>query len=422
MLLKMILILEILSMLGCIHCIYGRKIELDINAIVLFLVLLIILEAANYFPLGNLLSLIIYIPIFAYCKRVFKETIAQTFINLVLFTVILTAIEFSCMLVIKIVIPEKIVMRNLVGNVIILGICIWGLPLLKIDRLKGLYKRGRLVKALLGFIFIIILILLLQGKLWGKVATEFFVFSIPVILILLFILGKWNVAQNTVEYMEKERDTANQMQKEYENLILSVRLRQHEFKNHIAAIFSTHYTYKTYEKLVQAQDEYCNKLIQENKYNNLLQLGNSVLVGFLYGKFQELEDDGITIEYEINVQVKKYSVPVYYLIEMWGILLDNAVEAVKDIYEKKIINISVTEAESKYVFSIRNRSVYRTYEEIESWFQMGISSKGLDRGLGLYHVRCLSQEWNCSICCRNIEIDKNNWIEFILEIGKADSD
>lgn len=86
-------------------------------------------------------------------------------------------------------------------------------------------------------------------------------------------------------------------------------MRQHEFKNHIAAIFSTHYTYKTYEKLVQAQEEYCKKILDENKYNSLLLLGDKILAGYLYGKFQEAEDDGIEIDYKVASKIEKTQVP-----------------------------------------------------------------------------------------------------------------
>ena len=72
------------------------------------------------------------------------------------------------------------------------------------------------------------------------------------------------------------------MQQPYEELIKTIRLRQHEYKNHLAAILATHYTYKSYDKLVKAQAKYCDRLVQENKFTSLLILGDVVLVGFLH--------------------------------------------------------------------------------------------------------------------------------------------
>ena len=211
------------------------------------------------------------------------------------------------------------------------------------------------------------------------------------------------------------------MQDNYDRLLANVRLRQHEYKNHLAAIVSTHYTYKTYEKLVQAQDEYCNKMQQENRYNSLLFVGDKVLAGFLYGKFQEMESDGIIIEYQIYTEVQKYSVPTYYLVEMLGVILDNAAEAIINMAEGKMIKFTVQEAQEKIIFTIRNRCKELSYAEIERMFEMGTSSKGQGRGLGLYHVKVLCQEWNCGIHCKCVEIGQDNWIEIGLSINKADS-
>ena len=58
--------------------------------------------------------------------------------------------------------------------------------------------------------------------------------------------------------------------------------------------------------------------------------------------------------------------------------------------------------------------------EMEKWFQMGNSTKGEGRGIGLFHVKKLCEELGCEICCRDVEIEGENWIEFALKIGKAD--
>lgn len=172
--------------------------------------------------------------------------------------------------------------------------------------------------------------------------------------------------------------------------------------------------------MVNAQTEYCNKLQQENKYNNLLLIENNIMAGFLYGKFQEIDEDGIMIDYSIKASLKKLEVSEYRLIEVIGILLDNAVDAVAEDGNEKQISFLINETENKYQFLIRNIYHYVPYEEIETWFQLHNSIKGRNRGVGLYHVKLICNEWNMNIGCRNIMIDGKNWIEFILEIDKAD--
>ena len=94
------------------------------------------------------------------------------------------------------------------------------------------------------------------------------------------------------------------------------------------------------------------------------------------------------------------------------ILLDNAAEAVLEGgFESKII-FEITQTQSGYEYVVRNPYRYVPYEELESWFKYEKSSKGDNRGLGLYHLKTICAEWNCTITYRNVEFDNLTWIEF----------
>ncbi len=419
MLLRIIFILEILASLCCIHCIYGKKVKLSIDSATLFLCLLIMMEVINSFNIEGLFSVGLYIPILIYCKRVFRKKWSYTIVNFILYAVILTAVEFMSILIVKIFISYDINIRNVVQNMVVLIICGCILPRCHISRLQaGIHKKNKITLALLGSVTLIIFILVFYGKHNDKINAEFFVLVIPFILVLIWLIAKWNNTQDLIEHIAKENDTKSSMQEKYDNLLTTVRLRQHEYKNHLAAILSSHYTYKTYENLVKAQDEYCKRIVNENKHNDLLLINDNIIVGFLYGKILEMEEDGITVEYTVNTKIENYTIPSYHLIEMLGIILDNAVEAIKDRTDKKII-ITITEKDAMYQIAVSNIFRYVSYSEIEEWFKLGVSSKGLVRGLGLYHVKELCVEWNGSICCRNLNIQGDNWIEFSLGIDKA---
>ncbi len=75
----------------------------------------------------------------------------------------------------------------------------------------------------------------------------------------------------------------------YDDLLLSIRMKEHNFKNHIAALFALSYTTKSYDELVLAQREYYGKIKEENKYVKLLYLGDSIVAGYLYEKFCDVE-------------------------------------------------------------------------------------------------------------------------------------
>ena len=101
---------------------------------------------------------------------------------------------------------------------------------------------------------------------------------------------------------------------------------------------------------------------------------------------------------------------------MLGILFDNAVEALKGSSEK-VISFEVYELSDGYEFTVKNPFRYASYDEISQWFQLEKSEKGVGRGLGLYHLKRLCEEWKCDIVCRNEEIEQSNWIVFTLKMG-----
>ena len=422
MIIHIALVAEILATIICIHCIYGRRVELDVRTIAAILGILIILEIANLFPWGGIFSLFGYIILFVYCKIKFESSVKESIVSLVLCIIILTSVQFVCMFIVSIIKSDVVYVRNAICNTLVLILFFLLKRTNKLHQLqRGICSHNTFVLIILSFMSLVVIIILLQGKTSYEVDMEYFILVIPAIIILMYIIVRWYLVQTKSEELENVIQNLNEDRKEYDKLLVKVRLRQHEFKNHMAAIFSAHYTHKTYEKLVRAQEEYCAQMLKVNKYNNLILLDNKVLVGYLYGKFQEAEDDGIEIKYKVAARIDKSQVPIYYVIEMLGILFDNSMEALKTSEEKKIL-FEVRELEKYYEFSIMNPFLRIPYEEIVKWFKLGKSEKGAGRGLGLYHLKCLCEEWNSDIICRNMEIGQNNWIEFRLKIVKADNE
>ena len=171
---------------------------------------------------------------------------------------------------------------------------------------------------------------------------------------------------------------------------------------------------------MDAQKGYCNKLMQENKYNNLLLINNNIVAGFLYEKFKQIEDEKIYFEYQVKARLENVPIPTYHLIEILGILIDNAVEAIRDMEEREIY-VNFDQDDISTCFTIRNRHNYVSYAEIEQWFELDKTSKGIGRGVGLYHVKQLCEEWDCNVVCENVAIENKNWIQFKFIMKKTDN-
>lgn len=417
MLLRIVLLMEVVSMVVSIYRIYGKKFQPKLEVILLISSLVFILEVINEFSLSKVLTVGLYVILLIYCKMIFKESFFKTLISIYLLVVILTIVQFIGLLIVSFFVHDNEYIRAFISNLGILLFSIFVLPKFHVEKLRNSLCSNNAMLVVLNVTGFVIIFLLLQDKLLKKIQVELFIFAIPMVAAILFLLDKWNRVEIIAFKAEKELENNLNMQEKYADFLKDVRLRQHEFKNHIAAIFSTHYTYKTYENLVQAQKEYCTHLMTENKYNSLLLIGNNVLAGFLYEKFLEIDDDEILLEYKIHATLANISIPIYHVIEMLGILLDNAVEALKGLEDKRIY-FEIFENNDNVCFIVRNVYRYVEYAEIEQWFQEGVSSKGIYRGIGLHHVRERCKESESNICCKNISLDDKNWIEFELKIAK----
>ena len=71
--------------------------------------------------------------------------------------------------------------------------------------------------------------------------------------------------------------------------------------------------YFTYDELIANQKQYCNHVVNDNKYERLLKVGNSVLIGFLYGKLLEAEGRGIDVDYDVQCMELNVGLPMYKL-------------------------------------------------------------------------------------------------------------
>lgn len=258
--------------------------------------------------------------------------------------------------------------------------------------------------------------IMIKSKHEKKLNIISFVLAAPMAIALIFLFNKWNVVRKEKEQIKNELSMTRRMQEQYDDLLTSVRLREHGYKNHISALQSI----KLLEEYKREQNQYYDSICEANKYNKLLFLGDCVVSGYLYQKFCEIENAGVTVKYEVKGCLKNKKVPTYYLVEVLGILIDNAVEAQNGIVETRQLEFQFEEQESQYWFKVLNPYPYVNYDEMESWFVFESSNKGKGRGLGLYYIKKLCANYDMDLLCRNTVYDNKNWIEFAIGIKKAD--
>lgn len=235
---------------------------------------------------------------------------------------------------------------------------------------------------------------------------------------LVLVLILWMSFEMEKQQKQEELKMYELYTKTFEDLITAIRIKQHEFNNHINAIKCLPYTAQNAKELIAEQNRYCDAVLEDTEIVKLLKLESSpVLCGFLYSKLIFAQSLDIYFIYEVDpINVERY-VTIHHFIEMTGILFDNAVEAL--VKEKRIENNSgkiilrlSSYENTKLLLEVANISRIYTNEEIEEFFVTGKSSKGDNRGVGLSRVKLLIQKYKADLHVTNQQYHEENYLSF----------
>lgn len=180
----------------------------------------------------------------------------------------------------------------------------------------------------------------------------------------------------------------------YKELIADIRHKQHDFDNHIQALYSMGMSCDSIEELKNEQSKYFEELKNDNKTYRLLNENvSSVLTAFLYIKFSEIEKKDIIVNYRINIDKFDKYIPFPDIVELVGNLLDNATEATKKAQDKKI-SFYIDEIGNCVNLLMENPYNWENGENFDKFMIDGKSSNGKKRGLGLTNIRKVIDRYN----------------------------
>ena len=176
------------------------------------------------------------------------------------------------------------------------------------------------------------------------------------------------------------------------------------------------YTTQNFNQLKKDEEEYLNDIMTEiQEIPIITMIENPLISGFISVKIQEAESKGIEVTHYCRFPDVDIKIPEYILIEMMGILLDNAIEAT-DKLEHKRIKIYMTLLDNIFDFSVVNTCKSENSENISKFFERGYSSKGNNRGLGLAKIKRLVQKYNGDIWMSEEDIDTDKALKFELNL------
>lgn len=273
------------------------------------------------------------------------------------------------------------------------------LPLHKV--FSFIVKKKQYLQLLFINLFFIFLLTDLYYKIYEEQLFKFLFMLIAVLTMLLLV--NLEIGINRVRLIQQEREL--KAYEEYipiiEDLIDHVRGRQHDFNNQCIALQMLPEIYKDYDSLVNAMADY-HKYITDNMHDYvLLKLNLKLVAGFLFQKTQyALKADKILYVDIINPLLKS-TVPEYELIDILGVLADNAIEATP-LGATAVLTLN--SYENKIEITTRNPGPVLTENVRKLLFTKGYSTKsaiGCKRGFGLYNLKLLVEKHNGLITVYN---------------------
>lgn len=404
------MLLEYVCIIVSIHKIAKQKYRFNFFVLLLFLLewsFLVILKDYGYIVIKKSF---IYIGIFLYIRFVLAKPMIDSIKIMGLMTVVITSLQLLLQFVITFCFGKERYLGTVVNAAVLLLCLCWNEKNWK--WISNILKRinGLIIIASI-YVFVLVKTVYVSG-IRGVIhigdSVQFWFEILILSILFIFVCNE--------EQKNKQKAKELQMYKLYnqafEDTITTIRIRQHEFENHINALKCMRYSMISQEELLLEQEKYCNDILKDNRIGKLLRLKlEPVLIGFLYAKITNAEEEKICIEYKIEAVDIGDSIKVYEMIELIGVLFDNAVEALEENENKKII-MKLVNDKNGYMLEISNISLVFPNSKLEKFCVRGYSTKGDKRGMGLTRVREIVEKNNANLIIQNEIYGGENYLCF----------
>ena len=197
-------------------------------------------------------------------------------------------------------------------------------------------------------------------------------------------------------------------------MIKNLRSHKHDFSNHLQIIYAMVQLDKKEEI-----KEYIHSL--NSDLTNLSfgegEVLDSILDPVLVPKQKEAMEQGIELEYYLDEGLQEVeNISLNRISRILFNLIDNAINAINDAKEEGKIRIRGRDYGAEYTISVYNTESFIAEDLIDKVLEPGVSTKGVDRGFGLYIIKSLIEEAGGSLEIESREDGKTT--EFICNFVK----
>ena len=189
--------------------------------------------------------------------------------------------------------------------------------------------------------------------------------------------------EQTLRYRDMERYSRH-----IEELYKEVRSFRHDYTNLLTSL-RLGIEEEDMEQIKEVYDSVLkdsSEKLQDNKYDlgRLVNIRDKALKSLLAGKFLKARDKDIVFNVEVPEEIQVEGMSLLDFLTIVSILCDNAIEASEEASQPHV-SIALFKNGAQETFIIEN-SIKEEDIDVSEIFSFGVSSKGEERGVGLYTV------------------------------------
>ncbi len=207
-----------------------------------------------------------------------------------------------------------------------------------------------------------------------------------VLLVILLIGAMLAALKRIINLVHDEIQARAEIEslRRVEDLVNAIRVQRHDFGNHLQAAYGL-LEVGAYEEA----KAYIAGSVADIEVNlDLVRIDNLAIAALLYAKTAQAQARNICLEIRVETTLADLPLSLRGINAILGNLIDNAIESVADLpADQKHVKLVLARDADGYVFEVVNTASNVHLESAKDIFVPGFSSKGKDRGLGLYSVK-----------------------------------
>ncbi|VBB05139.1 signal transduction histidine kinase sporulation regulator spoob [Lucifera butyrica] len=217
---------------------------------------------------------------------------------------------------------------------------------------------------------------------------QFYFAIVNIILPIITII----VIRQFVILVRSEIEAKEQLEtlRHVEELLFTMRAQRHNFSHELQVVYGL----LEVEAFQEAQDYLEKSVTEVAATSELAKTDNMGVTALLYTKTGLAEARKISLHITVEISLQKFSMEIRDVNLVLGNLIDNALDAVEllPVPDRKV-EVFIGQELDGYVLEVKNDGPPISPDLINQIFTPGFSTKGQDRGMGLYSIQKLVQKY-----------------------------